>query len=221
MPTQAQARTQTRGLIDDLDSPPSKSVRQENLRRSVLGDQVNGTNKFFQLNNRRIAAPASVSSLVVISDGVTLAPVVDYSEDDTRGTFTILGAAPAVTLLARYDFLYFLDAELDIHIQKGLQFIGYSDITTVADGLMEPLCHEAGAHAFQALAARNAPLYDAGAGGKTLNKASIKKHWLDLAAAEFENAKESLKNFYQRHGRRDSASYGRFNTGQKEWTPRR
>lgn len=219
MPTQAAARSQVRSLIDDLDNPPSKSVRQEDLRRSALGDQVDGTNKFFQLNNRRIVA----GSLVVISDGATLTPVTDYAEDDVRGTFTIAGghAAPATTLKARYDFIYFQDAELDPFITEGLRFVGLTDITTIADGLVAAVTAYASMVAFRALAARNAPIYDAEAGGKKLSKASIKKHWMDLAKLAEVSANDAKTNFYQRQGRRDAPSFGQTNTGQREYTPQR
>lgn len=222
MASQEDARAQLRTLIDDLNDPPSKIVRQEDLRRSVLGDQVNGTNKFFQLNNRRIVEPTALTtSLIVISDGVTLAPVTGYTDDPVRGTFTVVGAAPATSLLARYDFLYFLDDEIDGHLQNGLRFVGYSDVTGVPDLLLNAALLSGAGYAFQALAARTAPLYDASAGGKTLNKASIKKHWLDLAAMKFKEAKEALDNYYTRQGQRNAPAYGQFNTGQVPYTPKR
>ena len=224
MGTQAQAISQIRALIDDVDSPPSKSVRQENLRRSVLGDQVTATNKFFQLNNRRIVVNGTTSTLVVISDGATLMPATAYTEDDTRGTFTFAAgtAVPATSLLARYDFLHFLDAEILPFLTEGLRFVGYTDVTTVPDGLMKSVCAMAAAEAFDALAARNAPIYDASAGGKTLSKASIKKHWLDMKVQKMKDAVEALSGatgYYKRQGRRDAPAYGQTGTGQANYTP--
>lgn len=219
MATAAQVRAALRSALDDKDSPPSRAVRSENLRRNTFGDQVNGTNKFFQLNNRRFVD----ASLVVISDGSTLTPVTDYTTDPTRGTFTIGAgpAAPATTLEARYDWLLFLDAEIDEHTASGMRFVGYTDVTAVPDGLLEALIRYACGCAFEALAARSAGLIDASAGNKTINRKSIKDHYLALAKQKYDEAKELRDTFWTKQGQQNTPAYGKFATQQTVYTPRR
>lgn len=221
-------RTQLRTVIDDLASPPSHFVRQENLRNSPIGDQVAAGINFFQLANRRIVEPtAATTTLKVIKDGTTLTPVADFTDDPVRGTFVLTGAFPTVSLLARYDFTLLLDAELDPAIESALRFLGFAtgisnlstDVPNVPEGLNEALVHEAAAHCFEALASRSAPLYDASAAGKTLNKKSIKDHYLALAKEHYAEAEKERTAFYQRQGRRDAPAFGQFSTTQKVYTP--
>ena len=222
MSTQADVRNQIRAVIDDLTSPPSHIVPQENLRRNVYGDQVNGTNKFFRLNNRRLVAnEPTTTTLVVVSDGTTLTPFTGYTEDIERGTFTITGTAPSTSLIVSYDFVLFLDAEYDLNITTGLSFIGYTAVSSVPDGLVQALVHKTAALALKALASRAAPQFDAGAGGKSITKSSIKKQYLDLAKYHEDTAEKERENFYKRQGRREAPAYGQFGTGQKEYTPKR
>lgn len=224
----SEIRTQLRTLIDDLESPPSHFVRQEDLRNSPLGDQVAAGINFFQLANRRIVElTAATTTLVVIKDGVQLTPVTGYTDDPIRGTFVLVGSLPTTSLFARYDFTLFLDSELNPPIEAGLRFLGLAsgisnistDVANVPEGLNHALLLEAASQCFEALASRTAPLYDASAAGKTLNKKSIKDHYLALAKQKHEEAMAALENFYKRQGRRDAPAFGQFSTQQKVYTP--
>ena len=200
-------------MLDDITSPPSHSVRKENLRQSVIGDQVDGTNKNFILNNRKLIA----SSLVVVADNVVVTPTVI---DLGKGIFT-LTAAPTTSLIVRYDYNFFTDTEIDAHITEGLRFVGIQVIDNVDFGLMKALEHKAAASAFEELASRTAQLFDASAGGKTLSKASIKSHYLELAKYHHDKADKERLAFYERQGRREAPAYGGFSTKQSPYTPRR
>lgn len=218
-------RSQLRTLVNDKDgATPSNSTRKENLRRSVNGDQVGGGNKFFILNNTRIVA----NSVTFISDG-TILGATDFTVDLVKGIVTVAGAvaAPVTTAIARYDFLRFLDIELDDHLTAGLRFLGRStgvlstDAPNVPEGLNEAFLHEAAANAFEELAARTANLFDASAAGKSINKASIKDHYLKLAKEKHEKAVQMRDDFYKRQGAREAPASGKFATTQRVYTPRR
>jgi len=213
MATATDLRAQIRKLVDDVDSPPSHCVRRENLRQSINGDQVDGSNKSFVLNNRKIIQ----ATLVVISDGSTVTPT---AIDAPRGMFT-LTSAPASSLFVRYDHLFFSDDEIDDHVLAGQRFVGVSTVTDVAYGLLEALTHKAAAHAFEELAAKTAQLFDASAGGKSISKASIKAHYLEKAKYHHGMAETEREAYYKRQGRREAPAYGSFATKQSPFTPRR
>lgn len=201
-----------RTLIDDAAG--DKSVFKENLRRSVLGNQVDGANKNFQLNNKRIVA----SSLSVSVDGASFA--APASEDDMRGRFTVT-TAPATSLLATYDFQFFTDAEITIIIDSALSFVGATAAVNVDAGLLDALVKWAAGDCFEALSSRAGPLYDASAGGKSVSKASIKQHYLALAKQKHDEATAERDNFYKKKGEQFSPAYGKFALKQTPYTPRR
>jgi hypothetical protein len=210
MATQAQARASLRAAIDDVPKP----VWKENLRRGVLRDQVDGTNTLFKLNNRRIVS----GTLLVSADGGSFA--APATEDDSLGTFT-LAVAPATALLANYSFEYFLDAELDPHLELALSFVGSADVPSVVQGLYDAFIKYAAGNALQALSSRAGPLYDASAGGKSVNKSSIKTHYLALAKQKFEEAEKERTAYYEGKGGREKPAFGRATTVQTPYTPRR
>lgn len=208
--TQAEARAALRGAIDDVPKP----VWKENLTRGVLGNQVNGTNTTFKLNNRRLEA----GTLLVAKDGGAFA--VPTSQDDNLGQFT-LTPAPTTSLFANYSYYFFTDAELDAHLALGLSFVGSTTVSAVVQGLQDAFIKYAAGNAFQALSGRAAPLYDAAAGGKSVSKASIKAHYLALAKQKFEEAKQERAAFYEGKGARERPAYGRTTTSQRPYTPKR
>jgi len=213
MATLSDVILEVRTMIDDISSPASNFIRKENLRQSVNGDQVDGSNKDFIINHKRIIT----STLVVTADGAIVTPsAIDYS----RGLFT-LSSAPTTTLFVKYDYNHLTDAEITEHISDGQRFVGYETITDVPFGLLTALEHKATADAFEQFAARTAQLFDASAGGKTLSKASIKSHYLELAKYHHSKAEDERTAYYQRQGRRDAPSYGAFAIKQSPFTPRR
>lgn len=215
-------RGRVRGLIDDRVDPPSKIVRLENLRRGVNGDQVNGANKRFVLNNRNLV-PAATYAITFLSDGVAVVPA-NFTQDDLTGIVTLAAAqaAPAVSAQATYAFSYLTDDEVEEHITGGLDFVGQTDVANMAeDGLLKALIHEAAALAAEQLAARAATLIDASAGGKAINKKSIKDHYVTLAEYYHKKAVEDREMFYKRQGKREAPAFGQFSTKQRVYTPKR
>ncbi len=217
MATAADLLSRLRTAIDDVAG--GKTVFKENLTRSVWGNQVGGGNTSFRLNNQRIAVVSSTSTLLVSKDGGAYAAAA--TEDDFRGTFTV-ASAPTASLFANYDWQYFTDTELNDFLTQAGDFVGVSDITTVAVGLLDALVFKAGSDASFALAARRAGLYNAGAGGKTAQKGDISKKYKDLAKDLFERATaERLAYYGARKGSSTSPASGRGTINQKVWTPRR
>lgn len=218
MATAADLLTRVRTLIDDISS--DKAVFKENLSRSLIGNQVNGTNTSFKLNNTRVSVVASVSTLQVSKDGAAYA--APTTVDNTHGTFTVTGA-PTTSLFAIYDWQYFTDTEITGFLTQAGDFVeATTDITTVPVGLLDALVFKASSDACFSLAARRAGLYDASAGGKSASKGDISKKYRELAKDLFDRAVAERKAFYgERKGESSAPAYGQFATNQKPWTPRR
>lgn len=202
-----------RTLIDDVAG--DKSVFKENLTRSIIGNQVDGSNKSFQLNNKRLVA----GILTVSIDGGAFA--TPASEDTGHGRFTT-GTAPASALLAIYDFQFFTDTEITDFLTQAGSFVGADDVTQVATGLLDALVFKAASDACQALSVRTVPFFNASAGGKSMDKNEIAKKYAALSDSLFKKAvAERLAYYGDRKGEASSPAYGQFATKQTPWTPRR
>lgn len=194
--------TRIRQAIDDVNG--GKSLFKENLRRSRFGDQVGSANTAFQVANGRII-PATI---FVSADGAAFA--APATVDTLRGRFT-LAAAPATSLLATYDFQFFTDAELTVLLENAASFIGTEDLTfvSVPTGLGDALVFKAGSDAASALSLRAAPFFNAGAGGKTVEKGDIAKKYKDIAADLLARAIKERDEFYgPRKGAATAPAYG-------------
>lgn len=218
MATAADLLIRCRTLIDDLSG--DKSVFKENLVRSNLGNQVDGANTSFKLNNNRISIVASVAVLQVSKDGGSYA--APATVDAAHGTFT-LAAAPTTSLFATYDWQYFTDAEITDFLTQAGDFVeAVTDISTVPVGLLDALVFKAASDACFALSARRAGLYDAAAGGKSASKGDISKKYRELAKDLFDRAVAERAAFWgPRKGEATAPAYGKFATNQNPWTPRR
>lgn len=214
MPSSIDLLNRLRTAIDDVAG--DKSIFKENLRRSVAGDQVDGTNKSFQLNNRRVVT----GTLSVSADGAAF--TTPASEDVARGRFT-LASAPATSLKATYDFQFFTDAEATVFLNQAVDFIdGLTDPALVPAGLVDAFIKKAASDACYALATRTTPLYNASAGGKVLDKDNIAVKYRQKAKDLLEQAVAERTAFYgDRKGQSSSPAYGSLATTQKPWTPRR
>ncbi len=201
-----------RSLIGDGEG--DHVVRKENLKRSLAGNQVDGENLDFILNNTRIVE----DSLKVNPDGAGFNAPDD--EDDIRGTFS-LASAPEDSLIAKYDYQLFTDEELQTFIDGGARFVNSDDPEAVQTGLIDAMKYEAASLALNALATRTAPQFSASAGGKTINKDSVSTKYLALAKEKHELAVEEREAFFERKGARAAPVYQQKGTNQREWTPRR
>lgn len=212
MPLAADFRGYVRNLIEDLAG--SHVVRREDLRRSVNGNQVDGVNKDFILNNQKFIT----GTLTVSPDGG--AYITPPTLNATRGTFS-LTTAPATSLIARYDFQNFLDAEVDEHVNNGLRFVGIATPASVPFGLEQAVILESAASCFNALASRTAHFFDASVGGKGINKASIKQHYLALAKEKHAMAVVERDEFHENKGENLAPAYGKVELQHQVYTPRR
>ena len=219
--TIADAILSVRSRLDD-DAAGVKSVLNENLSRSALGNQVGSSNKSFQLNNRRIvgaiATPATASTLVVTADGSVVAVA---TEDDVRGRFT-LSAAPTTSCFATYDFQFFTDAELTQIVNDALGFVSAALVADVVTGLTDALIYKAASDAAGKIASRTGLYYNMAAGGKSAQKGTISDKFRALAKDFFERATAERTAFYgPRKGASTSPASGTVTLTQKVWTPRR
>lgn len=207
--------SRVRTAIDDIAG--DKSVFKENLKRSVNGNQVDGSNKDFQTNNKRLVD----GSIIVLADGSSATLTAD-SDQLRRGRFTITSAAPASSCLVTYDFQFFNDDEITDFLTQAADFVGTSDVTMVEVGLIDSLVDKAASDACFALSTRSGFLYNASAGGKAAQKGDISKKYRDLAKDLFDKAVAERKAFYgDRKGQATSPAYGRFATKQTPYTPPR
>lgn len=215
MPTAEDLISRVRTAIDDVAG--DKSVFKENLKRSVNGNQVDGSNKDFQTNNKRLVA----NSLSILADGSAATFMAD-SDQLRRGRFTITSAAPASSCFVTYDFQFFNDDEITDFLVQATDFIGYADMTTIVVGLIDTLVFKAGSDACFALSTRSGFLYNASAGGKAAQKGDISKKYRDLAKDLFDKAVAERTAFYgERKGQALSPAYGKFKTNQTPYTPPR
>lgn len=212
--------SRVRTAIDDVAG--DKSVFRENLGRSINGNQVT-LGSPYQLNNKRVAA----GSLTVNVDGGGFKAIgsgggqYPGTEDDARGRFTLVTPA-ASSLFATYDFLFMSDTEITDFVNQAADFIGTSDPTTVAVGLLDALTLKAASDACFAIAARAASYYNFSAGGKAAQKGDISKKYQGMAKDLFERAVAERLSFYgERKGKSTAAVAKRFATKQKVWAPRR
>jgi hypothetical protein len=207
-----------RVAIDDVAG--GKPVLQENLRQSRVGNQVNGTNKNFQVNNTRVES----GTYSIVADGAAVSP--SGTPDYFRGRFVLAGA-PATSLLVSYDFQFFTDTEIARLLQNALSFVGSTDDTfaSVDVGLGDALVYKASSDAASALAARTSPYYDASAGSKSARKGDLGRKYRELAKDLFDRAVAEREQFYgPRKGQATQAAYGKSSPTSnivQPYTPRR
>jgi len=217
--TSAAALLSVRSKLDD-DAVGVKSILNENLSRSAIGNQVGGGNKSFVLNNKRIigAVSPSPTTLIVTADGTV---VTQATEDDVRGRFTLTNA-PATSLFATYDFQYFTDAELTQIINDGLNFVSCTDITTLNPGLTDALIYKAASDGAAKIAMRTGLYYNQSAGGKAAQKGTIADKFLKLSQQYMKQAVDERAAFYgPRKGASTSPASANAALRSPVWPPRR
>ena len=211
--TSAAALLSVRSKLDD-DAVGVKSILNENISRSAIGNQVGSGNKSFVLNNKRIIT----GTLIVTADG---AVVTQATEDDVRGRFTLTNA-PATSLFATYDFQYFTDAELTQIINDGLNFVSCTDITTLNPGLTDALIYKAASDGAAKIAMRTGLYYNQSAGGKAAQKGTIADKFLKLSQQYMKQAVDERATFYgPRKGASTSPASASLALRSPVWPPRR
>ena len=211
--TSAAALLSVRSKLDD-DAVGVKSILNENISRSAIGNQVGSGNKSFVLNNKRIIT----GTLIVTADG---AVVTQATEDDVRGRFTLTNA-PATSLFATYDFQYFTDAELTQIINDGLNFVSCTDITTLNPGLTDALIYKAASDGAAKIAMRTGLYYNQSAGGKAAQKGTIADKFLKLSQQYMKQAVDERATFYgPRKGASTSPASANAALRSPVWPPRR
>ena len=214
--TTASAILSVRSKLDD-DVNGVKSVLNENLSRSAIGNQVGSGNKSFVLNNKRVYNPGTTTLIVTVDGSV----VTQATEDDVRGRFT-LTVAPATSCFATYDFQFFTDAELTQIINDGLNFVSVTDITTLDQGLTDALIYKCAADGASKIATRTGQLYNQSACGKAAQKGTIADKFLKLAVYYMKCAEDQRAAFYgPRKGASTSPASGRVTLKNRPYEPRR
>ena len=217
--TTSDAILSVRSKLDD-DTSGAKSVLNENLSKSAVGNQVGGGNKSFVLNNKRVigASGATPSTLaVMVEDSV----VSVASEDNVRGRFTLTNA-PTTSCFATYDFQFFTDAELTQIVNDALGFVSVTDISQMDPGLKDALVYKAASDAAFKIASRTGQYYDQSAGGKSARKSTISDKFRQLAKDLFERATAERTAFYgERKGAATAQASGRITLKDRPYQPRR
>lgn len=195
-----------------------------NLRED-LSKQIAGTNKLFYLDNR----PTIATIEAVVSDGVVLALTSGYTINAATGLITIVGTAPAASLYVTYYWQDFTDANIQDFIYRGLAEIGSSsgqgnentDLANVVEPLKKAVLEYACHLGFQALAAKTARLFAAGAGKKNIDKKQIYTNYINGAKEYWDKAELTKNNYYKKQGRQFNPAASVFPVTYPTNTPRR
>lgn len=184
-----------------------------------IGEQ-DGANAIFQIPQTRIAE----DTLKVYSDGVLLTLGVDYTLDDPMVGQLTFAAPPAVenSLTATLSWLFFLDAELDRHLNRAANDLNYptyhTDEATVADseataaiadipdGLKTAIVMLGAYHASHALAQRFASKYDVSVGEQDFTLSQLADHYEKLASQLYDRGIKARDEFYKASGQQYRAS---------------
>lgn len=193
-----------RALLSD------RSVDKFAWKKRVVGitDGVNTRFKTFEF--RRVSA--FVGATLPIGIFVNDVAVTVASESLVTGEF-VLSVAPTEgsRIEATYYHQWFEDDQLQIFLTRGAEFLGYTDYTTIEQGL-RPACSEfAKAEAYIELSVRFARMLSESFMMEDLPKESTKaamESYQKLADMCRKNAELLMKNFYTRQGRSLAPNFG-------------
>jgi len=202
------------------DGPTDNAVRLENLNNVDNGNNINGAQKIFNLQNFPIT-PGGVFQTV--SDGTVVTPT---SIDELHGQ-VVLAVPPALTLQVSYYYFLFEDSTWTEFIINALQIVGLStsnpsqDITTVAEGLLAPCKLYAAYHFAMRVASQTGLWYNQKLQERDEARDSISGKWLKIAAAYKKDADALRADFYLGAGRQLKASFAILEHAPRPYTPDR
>jgi len=193
-----------RALLSD------RSVDKFAWKKRVVGitDGVNTRFKTFEFRRVSPFVGATLPIGIFVNDlAVTVA-----SESLVTGEF-VLSVAPTEgsRIEATYYHQWFEDDQLQVFLTRGAEFLGYTDYTTIEQGL-RPACSEfAKAEAYIELSVRYARMLSESFMMEDLPKESTKaamESYQKLADMCRKNAELLMKNFYTRQGRSLAPNFG-------------
>ncbi len=202
------------------DGPADNFARLENLNNPDIGNNINGTQKIFNLQNAPIPDEGVFQ---VIADGTTVQPA---AVDTLHGQLT-LTIAPITSLQASYYYYYFSDATWTEFVTSALQNLGYSingptvDVPTVPEGLL-PATKLYTAYGFaMRVASQTATWYNQKLQERDEMRDSISGKWLKLAAQYRKDGDTARNDFYSGGGTQLKPSFKILEHEPTNYTPSR
>lgn len=181
------------------DGPADNYARLENMNNPDIGNNVNSTQKIFNLQNSPVP-PEGVYQ--IISDGAIVQPT---SVDELHGQ-VVLGIAPTQTLQCSYYYYYFSDATWTEFITNALQNVGLSvngpanDITVVPEGLLVSTKLYAAYYFAMRVSAQTGTWYNQKLQERDEMRDSISGKWLKIAAQYKKDADMMRTDYYSGNG---------------------
>lgn len=202
------------------DGPTDNAARLENLNNIDNGNNINGAQKVFNLQNFPIA-PGGVFQ--TLSDGNAVTP---SGVDELHGQvlFTI---APTLTLQVSYYYFLFEDSAWSEFIINALQIVGLStnnptqDIVVVPEGLLAACKLYAAYYFAMRVASQTGLWYNQKLQERDEARDSISGKWLKIAAAYKKDADALRADYYLGAGRQLKASFTILEHAPRPYTPSR
>jgi hypothetical protein len=197
----ATATDSVRRLIQD--GPGYNLVRQEDLS-DLIPAQATPTQTSFYVRFSSVPTEQYVTVFAVpgtllayVDGGFGVGPRTDV---DINGTF-ILPSAPTSSLLATYQWQYFMDADIADFVDRARGWVGgpnaYPDLTTVPDGLM-PALIDYGASLACAAMARKCSLADVRAGEAEARLSALARQYAAQAQSFETSAAAASRRYWTR-----------------------
>ncbi len=220
--TEAQAILRFRKEINDnidtasIDPPPSHFALDE----PMVGP-INATNLVFRVRHPLVLPLAA--GVVVVKDQAGAALTVS-SVDEMLGLVTMdaAPASPTTGLFATYRYAFFTDAQLQIFLQAGYEFVSGASITGIAEAQYPAMFAFAKAQAYEMIADNSGDFFDFTVGGESASKGEVTARWQEKAKQARELAHQLRAGSYSTNDRRLRPAFGHSTmTDQPIWTPPR
>lgn len=220
--TEPQAIVRFRREINDnidttVSDPPPSHV---SLDEPMVGP-INGTNLVFRVRHP-LVLPLS-AAVVAVKDQAGAAVAVT-SVNAVRGLVTMTAApdAPITGLFATYAYAFFTDAQLQVFLQAGYEFVSAASITGIAEAQYPPMFAFAKSQAYEMIATSAGDFFDFTVGGESASKGAVTEHWQEKAKQARELAHQLRAGSYSTQDRKLRPAQG-FSTATNQpiWTPPR
>jgi hypothetical protein len=221
--TEAQAIVRFRKEINDnidtasTNPPPSHAAIDE----PMVGP-INAANTVFRVRHM-LMLPLGAPVVTVKDQAHAVLAVT--SVDGILGlvTMTAAPASPAVLgLFATYRYAFFTDAQLQVFLQAGYEFVSADAITSIVEGLYPAMFAFAKAQAYEMIADNSGDFFDFTVGGETASKGEVTDRWQQKANDARKLASDLRKGFYTTNDRRERPAMAiSVPDNQPPWTPTR
>ena len=202
------------------DGPTDNFARLENMNNTHNGNNINGAQTIFNLQNWPVA-PGGVFQ--VIADGQVVTP---KSVDEIHGQVS-LTVAPTLTLQASYYYFFFTDATWTEFIINALQVVGIStnnpaiDVQNIPEGLLAATKLYAAYHFAMRVSSQTGAWYNQKLQERDEMRDPISGKWLKIAAAYKKDADSFRTDFYTGAGRQLKANFAILEHPPRNYTPER